>query len=370
MLGEETMGNQREQSVAHDVIPRLYLVMLQAVFMFVLSSRVSLPYVTRTQVGLWGALATLTLILLTVPRTRLTAGWFISLLTLGDLGVLLGMRENVQIAEPWSMSCSILLIGMISYSSSVVLTASLSGLVAAAYSFPIAATGALSLDHLVVLVTLLSLAMILVNRVGITQSETQRIVQTEERARHESMCDALTGLPNRAQFVEHVQRSIQCRTYNREFDFAVLFIDLDGFKPVNDSLGHKAGDAVLRHVSKRLQASLRRGDVAARYGGDEFTLLINNVSGENDVIRVAERILAKLKEPIEAGKPVTVGASIGIALSRNLHEHPEDLIRDADGAMYQAKSLGKNRYVISEQARDIPKQELKDRIRRLALARW
>ncbi|HXV68106.1 MAG TPA: GGDEF domain-containing protein, partial [Nitrospira sp.] len=137
-----------------------------------------------------------------------------------------------------------------------------------------------------------------------------------------------------------------------------------------DSLGHKAGDAVLRHVSKRLQASLRRGDVAARYGGDEFTLLINNVSGENDVIRVAERILAKLKEPIEAGKPVTVGASIGIALSRNLHERPEDLIRDADGAMYQAKSLGKNRYVISEQARDTPKQELKDRIRRLALARW
>ena len=370
MSGEKAMGDQREQSAAHHMIPRLYLVMLQVVFMFVLSSRVSLPLVTKTQVGLLAALATLALILLTVPWTKLTSSWLISLLTLGDLVVLVGMRQNVQTAELWTMSCSILLVGMISYSSSVLLIVFLSGLVAAAYCFPLAAVGALSLDHLAVLATLLSLTVILVSRVGMTQAEIQRITRTEERARHESMCDALTGLPNRAQFIEHVQRSMQSNLRDREFHFAVLFIDLDGFKPINDTLGHKAGDTVLRHVAKRLQASLRRGDVAGRYGGDEFTLLINNVSSESDAIRVAERVLLKLKEPIEVGKPVTVGASIGIALSTNLHERPEDLIRDADGAMYRAKSLGKNRYVISEQIRDIPKQELKTRLRRLVLARW
>lgn len=364
------MPDQQKQSATQHVIPRLYLVMLQMVLTFILSSRVSLPHVTRTQTGLLAALALLTLILLTIPRTWLTSAWLISLLTLGDLMVLLEMRQTVQTAEPWTLSCSILLIGMISFSSSVPLIAALSGLVAAAYGLPLAAVGALSLDHLAVLVTLLSLTVIFVSRVGITQAEIQRLAETEERARHESMCDVLTGLPNRAQFLEHVLRSMHCRTHNREFHFAVLFIDLDGFKPINDSLGHKAGDAVLRQVGRRLQASLRRGDVAARYGGDEFTLLINNVNGESDAIRVAERILAKLKEPMEVGKPVMVGASIGVALSMNLHERPEDLIRDADGAMYKAKSLGKNRYVISEQAGDISNQELKDRIRHVALSRW
>ncbi|HEY7533763.1 MAG TPA: diguanylate cyclase, partial [Nitrospiraceae bacterium] len=355
------MGNEHEQSVTRHMMPRLYLVVLQTVLTFIMSSRVSLLHITRGQVGVLAALAVLALILLTVPRMRLTSGWFISLLALGDLLVLLGMRQTIHTAEPWTLSCSILLIGMISFSPSVPLIAVLSGLVAIVYSLPLAAEGTLSFDLLAGLATLLSLTVIFVSRVGLAHAQIQRIVQTEERARHESMSDVLTGLPNRAQFIEHVERSQQCRTHNREFHFAVLFVDLDGFKPINDSLGHKAGDAVLRYVAKRLQASLRRGDVAARYGGDEFTLLINNVNSDSDVVRVAERILAKLKEPIDVGEPVTVGASIGIALSTNLHERPEDLIRDADGAMYKAKSQGKNRYVISEQVPDIPNQELKDR---------
>jgi diguanylate cyclase (GGDEF)-like protein len=364
------MGRQGRQLAVHDVSPRLYLVMLEFVFTFVLCSRLSLSPVTSVQVGLVAALAMLALILLTVPRAQLTSTWFIALLTLGHVGVLVGMRRSLPPTEPWMLACSVLLIGMISYHPSVLPVALLSGLVAVVYGFPLAPLGAPSVDHLAVLATLLSLAMIFVGRVGMVQAEIQRLAQTEERARHESMCDALTGLPNRAQFVEHVQRSIQCHQRDRAFNFAVLFIDLDGFKPINDTLGHKAGDAVLRHVAKRLQSSLRKGDVAGRYGGDEFTLLINHISGESDAVRVAERVLAKLKEPMEVGKPVTVGASIGIALSTNLYERPEDLIRDADGAMYRAKSLGKNCYAISEQVRDIPKQELKDRLRRLSLARW
>jgi diguanylate cyclase (GGDEF)-like protein len=368
--GEGSMGDHREQPAAHRVSPRLYLIVLQMVFTFVLYARLSLPHITTVQSGLLAVLAGLALILLTIPRTWLTSAWFVAFLTLGNLAVLLGMKQGAQDVEPWIAFCALLLIGMSSYSSSILPVALLSGLVAAAYGVPLAQRGDLAIDHLAALAVLLSLAMIFVSRAGMVHAEIQRIARTEEQARHESMCDALTGLPNRAQFVEHVARSIQCHLHDHEFHFAVLFLDLDGFKPINDTLGHKAGDAVLRHVAKRLHSSLRKGDVAGRYGGDEFTLLINNVSGESDAIRVAERILAKLKEPMEVGRPVTVGASIGIALSTNLHERPEDLIRDADGAMYRAKSLGKNRYAISEQVHDIPKQELKERIRRLALARW
>jgi diguanylate cyclase (GGDEF)-like protein len=166
------------------------------------------------------------------------------------------------------------------------------------------------------------------------------------------MTDALTGLPNRAQFIEHAWRAVNCAKNNNEFHFAVLFIDLDGFKPINDGLGHKAGDAVLIEVAKRLQACLRKGDIVGRYGGDEFTLLINNVAGKPDAIRVAERVLRKLPDPIDVGQRVQVGGSIGIAISTNLHGSPEDLIRQADAAMYRAKSQGKGRYEVSDQIRD------------------
>jgi diguanylate cyclase (GGDEF)-like protein len=180
--------------------------------------------------------------------------------------------------------------------------------------------------------------------------------------------DVLTGLPNRQGLVQHVWRSIRWRRLNPTGHFAVLFIDLDNFKPINDHFGHQAGDVVLQRVAKRLKARLKAVDVAARYGGDEFVLLLNQVQGPEDVARVAQRLVMAIQEPIHVGQSVSVGASIGIALSTNVHAAPEDLIKDADAAMYRAKAKGKNQYVFSEQSHDASPIELKSRLRRLVQA--
>jgi diguanylate cyclase (GGDEF)-like protein len=180
--------------------------------------------------------------------------------------------------------------------------------------------------------------------------------------------DMLTGLPNRHAFLQHVWRSMRWRRLNPTGQFAVLFIDLDNFKPINDHLGHQAGDAVLQHIARRLQARLKSVDVAARYGGDEFVLLLNQLQCPDDVARVADRLITAIREPIDVGQLVSVGASIGIALSTNVHAAPEDLIKDADAAMYRAKSRGKNQVVFSEQTQDASPVELKARLRRLVQA--
>jgi diguanylate cyclase (GGDEF)-like protein len=180
--------------------------------------------------------------------------------------------------------------------------------------------------------------------------------------------DVLTGLPNRQAFLQHVWGAIHWRRRNPTGQFAVLFIDLDNFKPINDHLGHQAGDTVLQRVAKRLQARLKATDVAARYGGDEFVLLLQQVQSQADVARVAERLVLAIQEPIDVGQLVSVGASIGIALSTNVYAAPEDLIKDADAAMYRAKAHGKNHYVFSEQSEDASPVELKARLRRLVQA--
>ena len=144
-----------------------------------------------------------------------------------------------------------------------------------------------------------------------------------------------------------------------------MFVDLDGFKPINDRLGHKAGDVVLRHVARVFQSCLRQGDLVGRYGGDEFIFLLNQVNDRSEAIEVAERVLTRLQAPIDVGEPVTVGASIGIAFNSNMNETGEELIRDADQAMYRAKAQGKNRYVISD-----PTPELLGRWKRMMQLKW
>ena len=289
----------------------------------------------------------------------------------GNGGVLFAAVVLYGLSTASWMACAlVLLLAMASYVASVLHFGLLSSLIIGGYGVLLHRAGLLESDQVLVLPAFLCLTLVFLSKISIAQAEIKRIADTEEQSRNESMCDALTGLPNRAQFLERVARSVKCGQHNREFHFAILFVDLDGFKPINDRLGHKAGDAVLRQTAKLFQGCLRNGDLVARYGGDEFTFLINNVKGPSDAVHVAERILAKVQAPINVGEPVKVGASIGIALSTNMHERAEDLIRDADGAMYQAKGKGKNCYVVSDQASGIPKSELKERWKRLAQLQW
>jgi len=367
---ELEMGGTHNPQALSPESPRGYLALLHLMFFVLYSSHLQPFSVTRLQGWLIIGLATLMLILLTLPKGQFNKPWFIGSLTLGDLGVLLATMREVSNTAPWIICASVLLLAMASYAPSLPQIVFLSSLVVIGYGFSLHHHGLLETDAALILPVLLCLALVFMTKTRLAQGQFQRIIETEEQARNETLSDALTGLPNRVQFLERVSRSIDCGRNNRDFHFAVLFIDLDGFKPINDKLGHKAGDAVLRHTAKRLHGCLRKGDIVGRYGGDEFTLLINNVSGPLDAIRVAERVLNKLKEPINVGEQVKVGASIGIALSTNLHERAEDLIRDADGAMYRAKAQGKNRYVISDQSVDTPKSELKERLQRTARSNW
>lgn len=157
----------------------------------------------------------------------------------------------------------------------------------------------------------------------------------------------MTGLSNRALFTNSLGQAIQQVKRHKENLFAVLFLDLDRFKVINDSLGHLIGDQFLIAIASRLEACLRPMDTIARLGGDEFTILLEGIKDVSDVVRTAERIQEELNLPFELdGQEVFTTASIGIALSTIGYHRPEDLLRDADAAMYRAKALGKARYEI------------------------
>lgn len=168
----------------------------------------------------------------------------------------------------------------------------------------------------------------------------------ERKLFHHAFHDALTGLPNRSLFAERLERDLR-RATRRDYLFAVLFIDLDRFKVINDSLGHAAGDELLVEMAQRLQGCLRPGDTVARLGGDEFTILLEDVQEPTRATRIAERILEALGKPFEiAGQDVVSSGSIGIAFSSPAYRSADDVLRDADIAMYRAKAGGKARYEI------------------------
>jgi diguanylate cyclase (GGDEF)-like protein len=168
--------------------------------------------------------------------------------------------------------------------------------------------------------------------------------------RHDALHDALTGLPNRALFLDRLELSIRrAGRQSEEFCCAVLFLDLDRFKLVNDSLGHLVGDRLLMAVAKRLEAVLRPGDTVARLGGDEFTLLLEDIGDVHGASVVAERLQDSLSAPFEVdGREVHVVASIGIALV-SAEQAPEEVVRDADVAMYRAKAQGGARHAVFDQ---------------------
>jgi PAS domain S-box-containing protein len=210
------------------------------------------------------------------------------------------------------------------------------------------------------------------NTIGTKDGETQRLVivnrditerkRAEDALAHRAFHDSLTDLPNRELFLDRLQHAMMRARRHTDYKFAVLFVDVDEFKVVNDSLGHSAGDELLVEIAKRMSASFRDSDMiarlqmpyemdehlgtssVARLGGDEFTVLLEDVSRPSDAIRVGQRIQEKLAIPFEIkGRQIVIKASIGAALSANSYNKPEELVRDAEIAMYRAKQSGKAR---------------------------
>jgi diguanylate cyclase (GGDEF)-like protein/PAS domain S-box-containing protein len=174
-------------------------------------------------------------------------------------------------------------------------------------------------------------------------SDISKRKRAEIQLRNDALHDSLTGLPNRTLLMEHLEKAIARSKRNGSYAFAVLFIDLDRFKVVNDSLGHISGDRLLVSVACQLQRLIRPEDIVARLGGDEFVIQLNNVTSNHQVLRVADRILESLKKPfVLQGIEVVVSASIGIAIGTSQYNNPEEIIRDADTAMYRAKNSGKS----------------------------
>lgn len=185
------------------------------------------------------------------------------------------------------------------------------------------------------------------SRMAGSQTDIAERKAAEERLLHDAFHDALTGLPNRALFMDRLGLSLGRAKRPGTSLFAVLFLDLDRFKVVNDSLGHTIGDKLLVAVVKRLKRCLRPGDTLARFGGDEFALLLAEVKKIGGAIRVAERIKEALAAPFNLdGHEVFTTASIGLTMGRTDYARPEDFLRDADAAMYRAKAQGRARYEI------------------------
>lgn len=172
-------------------------------------------------------------------------------------------------------------------------------------------------------------------------------VRAEQQLSYDALHDTLTDLPNRTLFMERTEQALRNAKRHENYRFAVLFLDLDRFKLVNDSLGHLIGDQLLVAIARLLEDCLRAIDTVARLGGDEFTILLDDIHDVTDATRVAERIQQQLKQPFLCeGHAITISASIGIVMNSEDYREATDLLRDADIAMYRAKENGKARYEI------------------------
>ncbi len=179
------------------------------------------------------------------------------------------------------------------------------------------------------------------------EREITEHIETQQQLRHMAFHDSLTNLPNRAFFLEILQKTIYRGQRRQNYFCSVLFLDCDRFKVVNDSLGHLVGDRVLIEVARRLESCLRPMDTVARFGGDEFTILLDEIGDFRNLISIAERINQVFKLPFYIdGQEIFLSCSIGIVLVDQDYQDPDMILRDADIAMYRAKALGRDRYQI------------------------
>ena len=186
--------------------------------------------------------------------------------------------------------------------------------------------------------------------------------QLEQKLRHDALHDSLTELPNRNSFMQAVKKCLDNAIDNLEEQFAVLFIDLDRFKIINDSLGHLAGDRLLIACAQRIKKCLEESTILARLGGDEFTILLEQIDDVNYAVTIADKILSEFATPFILGsRNLTITVSIGIVIGNSEYHQEIDLLRDADTALYRAKELGKARYEIFD------RQMYLDAMRRLEL---
>jgi diguanylate cyclase (GGDEF)-like protein/PAS domain S-box-containing protein len=170
------------------------------------------------------------------------------------------------------------------------------------------------------------------------------------RLEHQAYHDPLTGLPNRMLFQDHLAMALSRVQRRSDYAFAVLYLDLDRFKVINDSLGHSIGDELLCHVAEQLRRCVREVDTVARFGGDEFAILLEEISAPREAVRISRRIMEMLSVPVSlGGHEVFTSASVGIVLKTERYENPQEVLRDADTAMYRAKELGKSRFKVFNQ---------------------
>ncbi|MCH7679313.1 EAL domain-containing protein, partial [candidate division KSB1 bacterium] len=188
-------------------------------------------------------------------------------------------------------------------------------------------------------------------RVAGSLADITAIKDAQDKLRKAAEHDRLTDLPNRELFVTRLQQAIHSAEVDTDFKFAVLFFDFDRFKVINDSLGHNVGDALLIDIARQFEQVLRRGDMAARFGGDEFVVLLTKLDDYREARQAADRLLKTFARPHDLmGHSVTSTASIGLVTNAQGYGRAEDMVRDADAAMYQAKEAGKARVVVFDQA--------------------
>ncbi|MCX8018465.1 MAG: EAL domain-containing protein, partial [Rhodocyclaceae bacterium] len=193
-------------------------------------------------------------------------------------------------------------------------------------------------------------------------------MEHQQRLENLAHYDALTHLPNRALLADRLRQALAAAQRSGHW-LAICYLDLDGFKPVNDTLGHAAGDQLLREIARRLEASIRGGDTVARLGGDEFVLLLGNLAGLEELENAIMRLLSAINQPIAIdGHQVTVSGSIGVTLYPQDDSDADTLLRHADQAMYRAKEAGRNRYHLFDIHQDAQARSHRENIQRLERA--